>query len=304
MGGFVKINSTKGRGTTVRLTIPQRVADPAPCLSIKDGVCEGLIFYMKPEKFRAPEIREFYRNMASNLATGLKAKLYSPGERRELERIIKNFDISHIFTGEEEYETDKDLLNSLSKEGCKVIVAANAGFKAPADNGILIIPKPLYAFPVVRILNGEEGGYTNEDTGRIRFTGISALIVDDEPMNLVVASGLFKEYKMFADTAESGKEALEKYSSGDYDVIFMDHMMPEMDGVEAMKRIRQIADESGRNPIIIALTANALSGAREMFMREGFDGFIAKPIDMAEFERVMKHVLPEELIKHEGRDKA
>ena len=81
----------------------------------------------------------------------------------------------------------------------------------------------------------------------------------------------------------------------------MDHMMPEMDGVEAMKRIRQVADESGRKPIIIALTANALSGAREMFMKEGFDGFIAKPIDIGEFEHVMKRVLPEDMIHYEGR---
>ena len=78
-------------------------------------------------------------------------------------------------------------------------------------------------------------------------------------------------------------------------------MMPEMDGVETMKRIRTIADGSNRHPIIVALTANALSGAREMFIREGFDGFIAKPIDIAEFERVMKNVLPEEILKHEGR---
>jgi CheY-like chemotaxis protein len=82
----------------------------------------------------------------------------------------------------------------------------------------------------------------------------------------------------------------------------MDHMMPEMDGVEAMKRIRQAALSSGRSPVIIALTANALSGAREMFLREGFDGFIAKPIDTAEFERVMKRVLPEEPEVYNGPD--
>ena len=302
MGGFVKINSTKGRGTTVRLTVPQGVADPAPCLSVREGSCEGIIFYMKPEKYKAPEIREFYRNMAINLASGLKTKLYSSGERREVERLIRDFAVSHIFTGQEEYEEDRDLLDKAAKEGCKVIVTANAGFTVPSGSSITVIPKPLYAFSVVRILNGEEG-YADEGTGRIRFTGISALIVDDEPMNLVVAAGLFKEYRMFVDTAESGKEAIEKYGSGDYDVIFMDHMMPEMDGVEAMKRIRQVAEESGRHPVMVALTANALSGAREMFMREGFDGFIAKPIDIAEFERVMKHVLPEDSVKSSVAEK-
>ena len=77
--------------------------------------------------------------------------------------------------------------------------------------------------------------------------------------------------------------------------------MPEMDGVEAMKKLREIADRTDRSPIIIALTANALSGAKEMFLREGFDGFIAKPINIADFERVMKNVLPETVSGSEGR---
>ena len=134
------------------------------------------------------------------------------------------------------------------------------------------------------------------------FTDVRALVVDDEPMNLVVASSLLRDYGMLVDTADGGAEAIKKYENGDYDVIYMDHMMPEMDGVEAMKIIRQVADSSYRKPVIIALTANALSGAREMFMREGFDGFVAKPIDIGEFERVMKNVLPEDMQRYEGRD--
>ena len=95
------------------------------------------------------------------------------------------------------------------------------------------------------------------------------------------------DYEMIIDTAESGKEAINKFREGDYDVVFMDHMMPEMDGVEAMKRIKAAASELHRSVTVIALTANAVSGAREMFIREGFDGFIAKPINLADFERVM-----------------
>ncbi len=303
MGGFVKISSAKGRGTTVRLSIPQSIVDPTPCLAVKEGIKEDLIFYIKPEKYKVPEVREFKREMAVSLATGLKARLYSAGEKAELEQLINDLNVSHIFTGQEEYEADHELLDKLSEEGYKVVVSAGDGFTATPGSGVLVMPKPLYGFPVVRIMNGDEGGFTETSTGKVRFTGVSALVVDDEPMNLVVATGLLREYKMFADTAESGKEAIEKFKTGEYDVVFMDHMMPEMDGVEAMKRIRQEADESGRNPVIIALTANALSGAKEMFVQEGFDGFIAKPIDIGEFEHVMKRVLPEDMIRSEGGDK-
>jgi CheY-like chemotaxis protein len=116
-------------------------------------------------------------------------------------------------------------------------------------------------------------------------------VVDDEPMNLVVASCLFRDYEMVVDTADSGKDAIRKFRDNDYDIVFMDHMMPEMDGVEAMKRIKEAAGDMGKTAAIVALTANAVSGAREMFIKVGFDGFIAKPINTADFERVMLRVL-------------
>ncbi|MCR5357978.1 MAG: response regulator, partial [Lachnospiraceae bacterium] len=306
MGGFVLISSERRKGTTVRISIPQTVVDPTPCLSLNNPENNGMIFYMYPNKYKVPEVRDFYRSMAIDLATGLKTRLYSAGDKKELNRLINEMKISHIFTGQLEYETDRELLDRLSGEGYKVALTAEPGFTVTPGSGVKMIPKPLYAFPVVRLLNGEadmQGGASDIERKAL-FTGVSALIVDDEPMNLVVASGLLREYKMFADTADSGMDAIRKYEDGDYDVIFMDHMMPEMDGVEAMKRIRQVASVNGKNPIIIALTANALSGAREMFMQEGFDGFIAKPIDIAIFERVMKQVLPEDMIHYEGRVEA
>ena len=157
------------------------------------------------------------------------------------------------------------------------------------------MPKPLYAYPIIKILNegiAVKGIDYTDNYVKPEFTGVKALIVDDEPMNLVVATSLFSEYKMEIDTAGSGKEAIKKYISGDYDIVFMDHMMPEMDGVEAMKRIKRFAEENGRNTKIVVLTANVVSGAKEMFLSEGFDGFISKPINIADFERVMLGVLP------------
>ncbi len=293
MGGFVKIDSALAKGTTVRISIPQEVVDPEPCLSVKKGFCGDIVFYINQEKFKYPELREFNSRMAIDLATGLNVKLFSASDKNELEHLINDLNVTHIFTGGEEYESEYAMLEYLTEKGIKLIVSAEAGFCLKPGSKACVLPKPLYGFPIVRVINGEEvPSWIEEDhTDQLSFDGVSALIVDDEPMNLVVASGLLKEYKMVTDTAESGKEAIEKYNSGEYDIIFMDHMMPEMDGVEAMKRIRQAADETERKIIIVALTANALSGAREMFIREGFDGFIAKPIDIAEFERVMRRVL-------------
>ncbi|RKM61298.1 response regulator [Butyrivibrio sp. CB08] len=302
MGGFVKIDSTKGHGTTVRLSIPQQVVDNTPCMSVKEGMAKDVVFYSRPEKYAVPELRDFNSSMAIDLAKGLKMRLYSAHDPRELQRLLDDLDVTHIFMGQEEYEKDSEFFDKLAKEGYTVAVSSDIDFSVSKGSRVIMMPKPLYGYPIVRLINGEyEDANDSEALGKVRFEGVRALIVDDEPMNLVVAEGLFKEYGMVTDTAESGKEAIEKYVLGNYDVIFMDHMMPEMDGVEAMKRLRLIAKDSDRNVIIVALTANALSGAKEMFIQEGFDGFIAKPVDIGQFERVMKRLLPADRISYEGR---
>ena len=136
-----------------------------------------------------------------------------------------------------------------------------------------------------------ESGLTAADhaAGYFRLPkGLCALVVDDEPMNLIVAEGMLSKYGMVVDTAGSGEEAIQKVREAWYDVIFMDHMMPVMDGVEAAHKIRDILTDQERDTRIVALTANAVSGAREMFLREGFDAFVAKPIVSVELERELK----------------
>ena len=301
MGGFVNINSTKGVGTTVRICIPQQIVDPAPCLAVSAKAGESLVYYNKPEKYKVPEVRDFYKSMVINLASGLKMNLYSIREIKKLEQLEEQIGSATILTGEAEYKDDKEAIDRLAQKGSRVIVSTKADLRAEQTGNVFFVPKPLYAFPVVRVINGGEiqEKYEVEFKGKMTLPGVKALIVDDEPMNLVVATGLLHEYDMIPDTAESGQEAIDKFEKGSYDIIFMDHMMPEMDGVEAMKRIKRIAVSEYRKTVIVALTANVLSGARQMFMSEGFDGYIAKPIDIREFERVMRNTLPGEMIKYE-----
>jgi len=116
----------------------------------------------------------------------------------------------------------------------------------------------------------------------------SVLIVDDVETNLYVAVGLMKLYKLQIDTAMSGKAAIEKINNGKiYDIIFMDHMMPEMDGIETTKHIRDL----GYNSPIVALTANAVAGQADMFKRKGFDEFISKPIDIRQLNSVLNKLI-------------
>jgi len=122
------------------------------------------------------------------------------------------------------------------------------------------------------------------------------LVVDDLDMNLYVIRGMLSPYGLQIDTAISGHEAIEKVKSNAYDLVFMDHMMPIMDGIEATKKIRVWETEKNKkNPRkripIIALTANAVSGMKEMFLANGFDGFISKPIVIQELDELLKEWL-------------
>ncbi len=303
MGGFVRIESKCGSGTMVRVTLPQKVVDEKPCLALSGDMEGDILFHVRSDKYKVPQIREFYRLMATNLAKGFHVRLFSAETIREIERLSDRINVKYIFMGQEEYEADPEYFDEVSRKGIVVAVSTANPLQIDPDSRVITMPKPLYAYPVIKILN--EGSEARDfDPGRnvVKpvFRNVRALVVDDEPMNLVVASGLFKDYEMIIETAGSGREAIAKFRKNEYDVIFMDHMMPEMDGVEAMKEIRKEATEQNRDVVVVALTANAVSGAKEMFMKEGFDGFIAKPINISDFERAMIRLLPDHTLTKGG----
>lgn len=117
--------------------------------------------------------------------------------------------------------------------------------------------------------------------------GKKVLIVDDTNVNLIVAKGLLKPYEMEVDTASSGSEALRMVQEKAYDLVFMDHMMPDMDGVDTTKNIRALEDEKFKKLTIVALTANAVSGTKEMLVSEGMQDFLAKPIEKRELNEIL-----------------
>ncbi len=294
MKGFVSIESDPGEGTIVRVSIVQEVVDPNPCISVDSKRFFGVAYHVLADKLDDFRVGAAYEIMANNLAAGLRLNLYPAPSLDELKSLLKTGKITHVFMGAKEYEEAPDFFEELSGSDVTVAMFAGYDFKLPRNSRIIVLPKPIYGYTIAKILNGESDiapfGAGAENSA-LNLEGVKALIVDDEPMNLVVATGLFKDYKMDVDTADSGKEALAKYDSGEYDVVFMDHMMPEMDGVECMKKLKTIAGQRERKLIVIALTANAVSGAREMFLKEGFDGFISKPIIISDFERVMNRVM-------------
>jgi CheY-like chemotaxis protein len=161
---------------------------------------------------------------------------------------------------------------------------------------------------IIPIVEGDESK-VSRDSGLNKAQAISApeamiLVVDDNEFNLKVAEGLLELFGIKAVLASSGKEAIGMIMNVNFDIVFMDHMMPDMDGLEATAEIRKLLSnrkENRKQLPIIALTANAVQGSREMFLEHGMDDFLSKPIEMAALARILSEWLPPEkiIIKHE-----
>ncbi|MDR2577626.1 MAG: response regulator [Chitinispirillales bacterium] len=154
-----------------------------------------------------------------------------------------------------------------------------------AGMDLLTIINDVFGLP--RVESGKDG----DAVARFNAPDARVLIVDDIRTNLEVAKGLLAPYDMRVDTCMSGSEAITLIRLNDYDLVLMDQMMPEMDGLETVKRIRGMECACTRLPIV-ALTANAAAGTREALLQNGFDDFLTKPIDTAGLNGVLEKWIP------------
>ena len=151
----------------------------------------------------------------------------------------------------------------------------------------------------------ENHGKNHDDKNSVKkyltAAGAKVLAVDDNDMNLKVISGLLKRNKIFPDLAENGQACIEMTKKNFYHIIFLDNMMPGMSGIETLKKMRaeKILNDATK---VIMLTASAIAGMREIYLREGFDDYLSKPIEVSELENMLAKYLPEEIISFETED--
>jgi CheY-like chemotaxis protein len=192
---------------------------------------------------------------------------------------------------------DESVISLLKDSGSQIkpIFISSAGIHSHQSSGFATIPSPVYCISIANILNDNQAaGHLKKRAGKVSFTAPEAkiLIVDDLEINLKVAKGLMMPFKLQVDICTSGQGAIEMIKRTPYDLIFMDHMMPGMDGLEATEEIRKLPE--GQNIPIVALTANAVSGVKEMFLAHGMNDFISKPIEVTKLENLLAKWIPKE----------
>ena len=294
MGGFIGVESEYGKGSDFWFRIPQKVVDPAPGLVVEN--CDKKFAYCLNENMVMTD--EFAVEMKS---FGMEGKVigslaqYEPTGKEEFLLFIR------------EYYNDelKKFLDDHPKIHGIILEEYGAAFKSDRPN-LSAMYKPLTTLTMVLSLNNktiEDMHFKGKEVKYVKFTAPDAkiLIVDDNTINLSIAVGLLEPLQVKCEVAQSGREAIEKIKENQYDLILMDHMMPDMDGVETAMEIRKTIPDADFTPIV-ALTANVLEGSKELFMKAGMVDMIAKPIEMKELNMKLIKWLPNYLI-HEEKEK-
>lgn len=299
MGGAITVKSKPGKGSIIKFVVPQKVLDETPIASIQNKENINVATYIDMEQFDMMAIRDEYTDNIIHMVEQLKAKCQICRNLQELQRREEKEKFSHVFISVVEYKEGKEYFDELANETNVIVVLDDYDEKYVTNPQLLKVYKPFYILTILSVINNlESGGKDRRRKMGEKFMVKNArvLVVDDNHTNIRVIEGLLNWYGIEVTTAESGKEALEKIMTADYDFVFMDHMMPEMDGVETLHQIRTKVGTYFQNVPIVVLTANAVAGTRETLLSEGFDDFLEKPVERSVLERVLKRNLPAEKI--------
>jgi len=289
MGGDISARSEYGVGSTFTVKIPQRFTAYEKFACVSEPENKPVLIY---------EPRSIYADSIARSLNDLGVRCAVAGNLPELLGELQRFPYPFIFVSYLLSDCVGPIINQLGLD-TKLVLLMELG-ETPESRNVRTIAMPIHAASIANILNDVESNVFFNENGedRIRFIAPTAsiLLVDDVNTNLKVAEGLMAPFQMQVDVCRSGAESIKYAQKNRYDIIFMDHMMPEMDGIEAANKIRSLEDESGyfqRVPII-ALTANAISGMKETFMQNGMNDFLAKPIDTAKLNSMLEKWIPDE----------
>jgi signal transduction histidine kinase/CheY-like chemotaxis protein/HPt (histidine-containing phosphotransfer) domain-containing protein len=287
MNGSIDVQSEYKKGSTFTITIPQKIHLHEPLASVENPEEKNVLVY---------EQKEIYADSIVCTADNLGVACERAENDDELRKKLQTKNYNFVFVSYALYENAKRIMQEI-KSKSQIVLLTEFG-NVVADKNLNILAMPVHSISVANILNGisESFSYNVNENFTARFIAPSArvLVVDDINTNLKVAEGLMLPYQMQIDLCLSGVEAIEAVKEKQYDLVFMDHMMPGMDGIEVTKRIRELEDPKYKSLPIVALTANAVSGTKEMFLVNGFNDFLTKPIDTVKLNVILEQWLPKQ----------
>jgi len=290
MDGKIDVSSEYGEGSTFSIYIPQRVREYQALATINDPDDKNVLIF---------ERRQICKDSVTQTMDGFGVKYEIVASTTEFYNRLMDGGVTHVFLASVLYERVKNEFPDIESDA-KFILISEFG-ETVAYRGVSVLTTPIFCIPVAHFLNGASGSYFRDIhvQTETKFIAPSAkiLIVDDIKTNLTVTKGMLLPYGVQTDLCKSGSGAIEAVKTKRYDLVLMDHMMPGMDGIEATAQIRALSvynDPYYQTLPIVALTANAVSGMKEMFLSSGFNDFISKPIDTGKLNSILERWIPKE----------
>jgi signal transduction histidine kinase/CheY-like chemotaxis protein len=284
MGGDITVASRYGEGSAFRAQISQGIRERTPFAAVAEPETKKVLVY---------ETRDVYGNSIVRSIDNLGVSCKLVTEAEDFVRALETDRFDFVFVPSFLFDHAQGEIKRRGIDAALVLLAEYG--EVITERQICFIAMPAHSINIANILNGEETlrGY-NENNPGVYFTAPEAriLIVDDIKTNLDVAEGLLAPYAMRVDSCLSGEEAVGLVQKNIYDLILMDHMMPGMDGIETAKAVRALGGEYFQKLPIVVLTANAITGMRDMFLEMGFNDYISKPIEIIKLDEIIARWIP------------
>jgi CheY-like chemotaxis protein len=291
MGGDIRVASKVGQGTTFTVVLPQKIESPGKLCEVENADEISILIYERRDQC-TQSIKCTLNNLGIAHTTVTSAA--------DFYQALKSRKFSFVFAATFLYERAMREYPQLETDA-KIVLVEEFGDDIP-DHGYSVLSTPIYTINVTNIINTAIDTNGDDNTRKTvrRFSAPKArvLVVDDIYNSLQITTGCLLPYHMQIDLSLSGADALNNIKDTHYDLIFIDHMMPDMNGPETLARIRAMGNRTARHKKtpVIALTANAASHIRDLLMTSGFNDYLSKPIDTIKLNMVLEKWLSKDLI--------
>ncbi len=287
MGGGITVESEYNRGSTFSFEVRQQIIDAQPLSAIRDTASLSVLLFEEEGK-RADSLERAFRECGVDCLTARNDVAFRNHCRNER--------FTHIFISLDHYIEFRGILAELKG---RIVVLQDIDQTMVLEPHMERMLRPVSCLTLARYFNHKDSkaGAGNGSKLRFRCPDARVLVIDDNKTNLFVAQGLLGRYGMSVVTAVSGSEALNLLDERGFDMVFIDYMMPEMDGIDTLKAIRSCSYSWVAEVPCVVLTADAAEGAKQMLMTAGFDDYISKPIQVDQLTSTIRRLIDPDLIK-------
>ncbi len=288
MGGEISVESEYEKGSTFSFSLPQEIVNMKALTYVEDADQMNVLVFAEDVSIRT--------GMASVLSQ-LNVDAMVTRSGFEMETALSKHSFTHIFIEYSKFEDVKELLDMAGS--AKVILTLRSRQMMNRREYMASVQQPFFCMNIAEVLSTAAVRNNRRSTVETYYAPTArVLAVDDNMINLQVIVGLLQPHKIKVDTADSGKECLRMVQREQYDLVLMDHVMPEMGGIETLRAIRAMEGMYYKNLPVVAVTATAMNGIREMFEAAGFQAYIPKPIDIKKLEEVVLRFISSDKIAY------